>query len=261
MPAEIIKTFSSPKTARRPKVIPLFATTYLSAPRRQLALHQDLPQKPRARPYPHPAMRRRSPTPPPIRVPQRGGVPTGTTSAQSSTTTTNGTTTQRASSTGKAEKDCEPKSCPGSPLTPLPGDKGGAGDEETGDEETEDEEAGDGEAGDGEAGPTRTADPVLICQPRNFTLKKSGWGGPVLASMRAKTRDIIRDSLNDKVSYGDQDPNARQKAIDKLTQSFKELQNHQNDWGAKAVLRDQLKSVKNTKSAFIRRHPSEGAQA
>ncbi|KAJ8075372.1 hypothetical protein PM082_019710 [Marasmius tenuissimus] len=180
---------------------------YLPAPRRKIALHEDLLQKP---------------------LSLRRAAPTASTSAQSSAAATNETTTQ---------PDSDLTSCPTSPLAPLPEDK------------------------DREAGPTRTADPVLICQPLEFSLASSGWGMPVVASMRTKAKDIIRADLNDELSLGEQDPDARQKAVDKLTKTFKELQNHQNDWGAKFVICEQLKSVKNTRSARIRRNEARDAQA
>ncbi|KAJ8075360.1 hypothetical protein PM082_019698 [Marasmius tenuissimus] len=83
----------------------------------------------------------------------------------------------------------------------------------------------------------------------------------MLTIVQTKAKDIMRADLNNELSLGEQDPNTCQKAIDKLTKTFKEFQNHQNDRGAKFVLHEQLKSVKNTRSTRIRRNEARNAQA
>lgn len=47
-----ISTFASPRTASRPRVIPLFATTVQRRRRRTLVIHEDLRLKPSYHPYP-----------------------------------------------------------------------------------------------------------------------------------------------------------------------------------------------------------------
>jgi hypothetical protein len=55
-----ISSFSSPQAAPRPRVIPLFATTFQRHTRRTLAIHENLPSKVNYHPYSRPT---RSATP------------------------------------------------------------------------------------------------------------------------------------------------------------------------------------------------------
>ncbi|KAJ3825930.1 hypothetical protein F5880DRAFT_1610691 [Lentinula raphanica] len=177
-----ISTFTTSRTAARPRVIPLYATSVSRRARRPLILHHNLPPKPYARPKP-------------VHV-------------------------NMSSASGISSEE------PGSPLTPVD----------------------DAFSTDTGCDATPEARPIFIPQPNNPNINRVGWAPASLKAYRSKAREAVERYLDHHISLASQDTTALAKAIDHVESVAVFFKVHEDHWGARLLLRDQLKSVKDTRT-------------
>ncbi|KAE9383606.1 hypothetical protein BT96DRAFT_951185 [Gymnopus androsaceus JB14] len=183
-----ISTFSPPRTAPRPRVIPLYATTIPHHGHCGLSMHQNL--RPKALYQPYTQEKHNKPAPVDVSL----------------------------------SSSCNPApSTPGSPLTPV-----------------------DDELPDGRSGRIRT---ILIPPPNTkVTVANLGWPEEILPNYRKIARAAVELYLDISHPLSEQATTALEKARADIEDAIPLFMNHQRHWGADTLLRDQLKSVKDTRN-------------
>ncbi|KAF9268625.1 hypothetical protein L218DRAFT_520837 [Marasmius fiardii PR-910] len=206
-------TFAPRKRAPPPIVIPLYATPITRSSSPPLSVHRTLRERPLYHPYAHARHGASRPCPTLIVVDTESSTATPSSAAAGPSST--GTSSSAAAGTSSTE------SVPPSPLTPQV-----------------DELAPE---------PTRAV-PVLIPPPhkKDLSVNNAGWHEAQQAVYRELAKTAIRGHLDFKKNLSDQDATARQNAIKVIEDSVEAFKNHKNHWGAVTLLRDQLKSMKDT---------------
>ncbi|THV01938.1 hypothetical protein K435DRAFT_853355 [Dendrothele bispora CBS 962.96] len=205
-----VPTFSSPRMAPRPRVIPLFATTVSRPVKRRLAIHEvlrsrpprvDRAESPRSTSRVHPKREKRKP--PPITVMMTAG-----------------------SSSAAIE----------SPLTPV----------------AENSEPATGE------GSSQKVNLQLIPPPHgSVTVINAGWSAQQQHDYRQIGRDAITKFLEVGRCLSNQQPKPRNQARGYIESRIPTFTNHEGHWGADTILRDQLKSMKDTRNKKRTRQTAE----
>ncbi|KAK7029000.1 hypothetical protein VNI00_008924 [Paramarasmius palmivorus] len=99
----------------------------------------------------------------------------------------------------------------------------------------------------------RTSEIILTEQPQGFTLVNSGWSDTKLKSLRRHAKQAIQAHLKVGVRLSAQEPDAIAKARQVILDAFPDFREHKNAWGADAVLRDQLKTIRDCTNARNRK--------
>jgi len=123
-----------------------------------------------------------------------------------------------------SSSSCNPApSTPGSPLTPV-----------------------DDELPDGRSGHIRA---ILVPPPNTkVTVANSGWPEEVLPNYRKIARAVVELYLDVNHPLSEQATAALEKARADIEDAIPLFKNHRRHWGADTLLRDQLKSVKDTRN-------------
>ncbi|KAK7029030.1 hypothetical protein VNI00_014740 [Paramarasmius palmivorus] len=178
--SEIISAFSPPRTAARPKVIPLYATSISRIVPTRLAIHDALPLKPRFHPY----------------AGQHG-----------------------------VDRLVRPTADGDDVETPT-----------------------EGPTHKQYAGPSREAHPILISPPRgNLNVAIFHWSTQTAKKNRKITKDAIETHLVVGRCLSEQEPTARDKAREHIESRIPAFKLHEDHWGADVLLREQLKTIKDTR--------------
>ncbi|KAL0563106.1 hypothetical protein V5O48_018969 [Marasmius crinis-equi] len=110
----------------------------------------------------------------------------------------------------------------------------------------------------GQSGPTAQPEVVVVPRPPNFQL--SHWPAHYVTAVRSAARDAILKHLDAAKCLDKQDATAlhcaREMVFQDARQShdFSNLRTHEDFWGVNAVLRDQLRSMRDTGAARVRRN-------
>ncbi|KAH7869975.1 hypothetical protein F5879DRAFT_988106 [Lentinula edodes] len=89
--------------------------------------------------------------------------------------------------------------------------------------------------------------PIIIPPPHsNMTVGNAGWDVSTTKAYRKIAREAVKLHLDIQKPLGDQSPEAHEKARMMIEEIFTELKVHEAHWGTDTLLRDQLKSVKDT---------------
>ncbi|KAJ4495670.1 hypothetical protein C8J55DRAFT_553438 [Lentinula edodes] len=89
--------------------------------------------------------------------------------------------------------------------------------------------------------------PIIIPPPHsNMTVGNAGWDVSTTKAYRRIAREAVKLHLDIQKPLGDQSPEAHEKARMMIEEIFTELKVHEAHWGTDTLLRDQLKSVKDT---------------
>ncbi|KAJ3885012.1 hypothetical protein GG344DRAFT_83226 [Lentinula edodes] len=90
--------------------------------------------------------------------------------------------------------------------------------------------------------------PTIIVPPphSSMTVANTGWDVATTKAYRKIAREAVKVHLDIQKPLGDQSPEAHEKARIMIEEIFTELKFHEAHWGADTLLRDQLKSVKDT---------------
>ncbi|KAJ4477396.1 hypothetical protein J3R30DRAFT_3404746 [Lentinula aciculospora] len=110
---------------------------------------------------------------------------------------------------------------PGSPLTPLDQDFGSSA-------------------------PLEVHTNLIVPPTSRLTVPNAGWNPQVLVTYRKLARDAVDIELDYKLGLGTQDINALNRARTQIENAIPEFKEHANHWGADLLLREQLKSKKDT---------------
>ncbi|KAJ3766232.1 hypothetical protein FB446DRAFT_826670 [Lentinula raphanica] len=175
-------TFTTSRTAARPRVIPLYATSVIRRRRCPLSLHHNLPPKPYIRHRPTPV--------------------------------------NTSSSSGTSSEE------PGSPLTPI--------------EDTFSTSV--------DSNNPPEARPIFIPKPNNPNINNIGWASASLKAYRTQAREAVEHYLDHHVPFASQDTAALEKAIEHVESAVAFFRAYEDHWAAKLLLKDQLKSVKDTRT-------------
>jgi len=97
------------------------------------------------------------------------------------------------------------------------------------------------------SGSSREVLPIQIPPPSTeVTVANAGWHAELVPRYRRIARTVIDTHLNISLALSEQDPEALRAARDKIENQIKGFSDHEDHWGANTLLRDQLKSVKDT---------------
>ncbi|KAH7876544.1 uncharacterized protein C8R40DRAFT_1068354 [Lentinula edodes] len=89
--------------------------------------------------------------------------------------------------------------------------------------------------------------PIIIPPPHSsMTVGNAGWDVSTMKAYRKIAREAVKLHLDIQKPLGDQSPEAHEKARFMIEEIFTELKVHEAHWGTDTLLRDQLKSVKDT---------------
>ncbi|KIK53083.1 hypothetical protein GYMLUDRAFT_250666 [Collybiopsis luxurians FD-317 M1] len=103
--------------------------------------------------------------------------------------------------------------------------------------------------------------PILISPPHSsVTISNTGWMQVLVKNYWRIAREAVDAYLDYRICLADQDANALLEARDHIERAVPHFQAHMNHWGADVLLRDQLKSKKDTQvKADIRKEKKNGA--
>ncbi|KIK52024.1 hypothetical protein GYMLUDRAFT_251601 [Collybiopsis luxurians FD-317 M1] len=88
---------------------------------------------------------------------------------------------------------------------------------------------------------------ILIPPPHSsITISNAGWMQALVKNYRRIAREAVDAYLDYCIRLADQDANALLEARDHIEQAVPHFQAHMNHWGTDVLLRDQLKSKKDT---------------
>ncbi|KAJ3742027.1 hypothetical protein DFH05DRAFT_1462075 [Lentinula detonsa] len=110
---------------------------------------------------------------------------------------------------------------PGSPLTPLDQDFGSSA-------------------------PLEVHTNLIVPPTSRLTVPNAGWDPQVLVTYRKLARDAVDIELDYKIGLSTQDIDALNRARTRIENAIPEFKEHANHWGADLLLREQLKSKKDT---------------
>ncbi|KAG7091807.1 hypothetical protein E1B28_008210 [Marasmius oreades] len=108
---------------------------------------------------------------------------------------------------------------------------------------------------------TSRAETVKIRPPRIMSVSHAGWHEAQQAEYREIAKTAIRANLDFMKSLGEQDKTARGKAIKVIEDALPIFKEHENNWGATILLRDQLKSMKDTTAKRTKRVQAKASKA
>ncbi|THU81462.1 hypothetical protein K435DRAFT_809042 [Dendrothele bispora CBS 962.96] len=213
-----IPTFSSPRTAPRPKVIPLFATTISRRTRRQLAIHQNL----HSRPHHYPHARRVTPM-------DRAQSPRQTTRVNPNHKKKKPPPIIIAAGGSLAAIESPLTSVEDNPELPTTSER-----------------------------PPREVNVQLIAPPHSSTtVTNAGWSAKEQQLYRQIGRDAITRFLEIGHCLSNQQPVLQHQAREYIESRIPAFTNHEGHWGADTILRDQLKSMKDTRNKRRARQTAE----
>ncbi|KAK7024237.1 hypothetical protein VNI00_016467 [Paramarasmius palmivorus] len=94
---------------------------------------------------------------------------------------------------------------------------------------------------------------IWVKQPSGFKLANSGWDPSLIKSLRKTGKEAIQKYLKIGLNLSDQNRSALNDAREMLLEEFPDFRQHSNFWGADAVLRDQLKNMRDAHNARLRK--------
>ncbi|KAF9261319.1 hypothetical protein L218DRAFT_1046877 [Marasmius fiardii PR-910] len=112
-----------------------------------------------------------------------------------------------------------------------------------------------------EDAPEPQAARVLIPAPRDLSVPTCGWHEAQQAEYRNFARATVCAHLDVKKSLNAQGSEARDKAIRAIKDQVPVFKDHENHWGAVVVLKDQLKSMKDTEAKRRKREATKATRA
>ncbi|KAJ8079399.1 hypothetical protein PM082_021907 [Marasmius tenuissimus] len=103
-------------------------------------------------------------------------------------------------------------------------------------------------------GPSR-AEPICIPPPTvtKLTVASAGWNAAQQKEYRGIARKAVQKYLDSRLSLQQQDFLKREAAKKHIEDAVPVFQNHKDSWGADLLLRDQIRSLRNTGDAKTRR--------